>query len=301
GASRLAALENGEVDYLFDVPGPELERLSGDPDYDTQSTLINPGGSNCIMTVSFNLDRPMFADQEVRQAIAHALDRDQFLERVLFGSGLVAESHISSGIAFAHAAADLPAHDVDAAEAMLEAAGWIREGGGTRTAAGVEGVEDGTELAFDFTHFPTFSAYAELLRAQLAEVGIEVTLQPLEPPVFVETVFTDRAFDTNIISYCNGPDPEIGVRRMFDSSRIGPVPFSNAAGYTNPEVDALFAEAATTVDTDARGDLYRQIQELTAADLPYIPIVETESTRVFTSTCRDFLPAGHFAETASCG
>ncbi len=301
GASRLAALESGEVDFLFDTPGPELERLRGDADYDTLDTLINPGGANCIMTVAFNLDRPIFADQAVRRAVGHALDRNQFLERVLFGGGLVAEAPISSGIAFAHADdVELPDFDVEAAATLLDGAGWTRDGDGTRTATGVEGVEDGTPLAFDFLHFPTFAAYGELFRAQLAGVGIDVTLRPLDPPVFASTVFTDRAFDTNIISYCNGQDPEIGVRRMFDSARIGPVPFSNAAGYSNADVDALFAEASTTIDQDERGELYREIQELVAEDLPYLPIVETQSTRVFTSECSDFGPSGHFAETAAC-
>ncbi len=300
--TRVAALENGEVDWLFDVPGPDLERLGDDENYGTLETLINPGGSNCIMTVTFNLERPIFADQRVRQSIASALDRDQFLERVLFGQGLVAEAPISSGIGFAHAEdVELPAFDRDAAAALLDEAGWVREGDGVRTAQGVEGVADGTPLAFNFVHFPTFAAYGELYRAQLAEVGIEVTLQPLEPPVFATTVFTDRNFDTNIISYCNGQDPEIGVRRMYDSARIGPVPFSNAAAYSNPDVDALFAEAAATIDTETRTDLYRQIQEQVAADLPYVWIVETASTRLFTANCQDFLPSGHFAETASCG
>lgn len=301
-ASQLSALEAGEVDWLFGAPGPERERLISDPAFDTLETQINPGGSNCIMTVSFNLDRPMFGDLDTRRALGHALDREQFVERVLFGAGRVAEAPISSGIGFAHADdIELPAYDTDEAEALLEEAGWVREGDGTRTAQGVTGVEDGTPLAFDFLHFPTFSQYAELFRAQLAEVGAEVTLQPLEPPVFAETVFTERAFDTNIISYCNGADPEIGVRRMYDSDNIRPVPFTNAAGYSNPEVDALFVEAATTLDPDARGDLYGQIQEQVAEDLPYLWVVETESTRVFDADCQDFSPSGHFAETASCG
>lgn len=300
-SSRVAALEAGEVDWLFDVPGPELERLVSDPSFEALPTLINPGGANCIMTVSFNLERPVFGDQRVRRAIGHALDREQFLERVLFGQGLVAEAPISSGIGFAHAEdVELPELDRDAAAELLDEAGWVREGSGTRRAQGVEGVEDGTPLAFDFLHFPTFAAYGELFRAQLAEVGVDVTLRPLDPPVFADTVFKARDFDTNIISYCNGQDPEIGVRRMYDSARIGPVPFSNAAAYRNPEVDAAFAEAAQTIDAEERAELYREIQEQVAEDLPYLWIVETQSTRVFTADCQDFGPSGHFAETASC-
>jgi peptide/nickel transport system substrate-binding protein len=298
--NQVIALESGEVDWLFGVPGPELSRLQGG-DFEFLETGVNPGGANCIMTVSFNLERPVFQSVEVRRAIAHALDRDQFLSRVEFGQGKVAEAPIHSGIPFAHAEGlDLPGFDRDQAEQLLDDAGWVREGDDTRTAQGVEGVDDGTPLAFEFLSFPTFAQYGELFRAQLAEVGVDVSLQTLEPPVFAETVFGDRNFDTNVISYCNGTDPEVGVRRMFLSSNIGSVPFSNAAAYVNPEVDRLFDEAITTVDLDDRSAVYQQIQEIVVEDLPYLWLVETVSTRAYRAGCQGFQPAGHFAETAFC-
>lgn len=300
--NQVVALEAGEVDWLFGTPGPDLARLKQAGGYGFLTTPVNPGGSNCIMTVSFNLDRPMFQDVRVRRGLAHALDREQFLERVLFGQGRVADAPISSGIPFAHAAdlEGMPTFDRAAAEELLDEAGWKRSGTGTRTAQGVKGVPDGTPLAFGFTHFPSFSAYAQLLRAQLAEVGAEVTLAALEPPVFADTVFKARAFDTNVISYCNGADPEIGVKRMYVTSTIGPVPFSNSSGYRNPEVDQLFEKARTTVDPTARTATYRELQERLVQDLPYFWLVETQANRVFTERCQGFSPAGHFAETASC-
>jgi peptide/nickel transport system substrate-binding protein len=175
--SQVAALEAGEVDWLFGAPGPDLPRLKNSGNYGFLTTPVNPGGSNCIMTVSFNLDRPMFQDVRLRHA---------------------------------------------------------------------------------------------------------------------------RNFDTNIISYCSGADPEIGVKRMYVSSDIGAVPFSNSSGYRNPKVDQLFEQARTTVDPAARTSIYRNLQKQIVADLPYVGVVETESTRVFTDRCRDFSAAGHFAETASC-
>lgn len=299
--NQVVALEAGEVDWLFGTSGPDLARLREAGKYGFLETAVNPGGANCIMTVSFNLQRPIFRDVNVRRAIGHALDRQQFLDRVLFGQGRVADAPISSGIPLAHAAGlDVPTFDRAEADRLLTAAGWQRDGGGTRTARGVEGVDDGTSLAFDFVHFPTFSDYAQLLKAQLAEVGIAVNLVPLEPPVFAQRVFTAREFDTNIISYCNGADPEIGVKRMFTTANIGPVPFSNSSAYSNPEVDRLFEQARTTVDPGARTELYRTLQEKLVEDLPYLGIVETESTRVYTSRCSGFGPSGHFAETATC-
>lgn len=299
--NQVIALETGEVDWLFGVPGPDLARLEDSGEFEFLETSVNPGGANCIMTVSFNLQRPIFQSAEVRTALAHALDREQFLSRVEFDQGRVAEAPIHSGIPFGHAEGlDMPTFDRAEAERLLEEAGWVREDGGTRTAQGVEGVPDGTPLAFDFLSFPTFSQYGELFRAQLAEVGVDVSLQALEPPVFADTVFTQRAFDTNVISYCNGTDPEIGVRRMYISSNIAPIPFSNASAYENAEVDRLFDEAITTVDRDERSVIYEQIQEILVEELPYFWLVETVATRAYRADCQGFREAGHFAETAFC-
>jgi peptide/nickel transport system substrate-binding protein len=300
--NQVVALEAGEVDWLFGAPGPEVARLQETGDYGFIETPINPGGSNCIMTVSFNLERPMFQDVRLRRALYSAIDREQFVERVLFGQGEVARAPISSGIPFAHAAdlEGMPEFDRAEAERLLDEAGWVQEGGGTRTARGVDGVPDGTPLAFRFTHFPTFGQYAQLLSAQLGEVGADVELVALEPAVFADTVFKARDFDTNIISYCNGLDPEIGVKRMYTTANIGPVPFSNAAAYRNSTVDRLFDQARTTVDPAERTEVYRTLQEQLVEDLPYLWVVETVAMRVHDARCTGFTPSGHFAEAAHC-
>lgn len=299
---QVLALENGEVDFIWEVPGPHLARFGADQRFRLARTTYYPGGSNCIMTMSFNLDRPILQDATVRRAIAHAIDRQPFLDQILFGGGRVATAPISSGIHWAHAGGlALPRHDRAEAERLLEAAGWTKEGDGARTARGVAGVPDGQRLAIDFLHFPAFAKYGELVRQQLGAAGIAVTARPLEPAVFAPTVFKERSFDTNVISYCNGPDPEIGVRRMYHSSLIGPAPFTNAAAYRNPTVDDLFDEAARTVDRDRRGALYRQVQEIAAQDLPYLWLVETQATRAWSARCGGFRAwTGLSAEAAYC-
>jgi peptide/nickel transport system substrate-binding protein len=299
--NQVIALEAGEVDFIFGVGGADTERVKANKSISTLETLTNPGGSNCIMSVSFNLDKPIFADQRTRQAILQGLDRKQFLDRILFGQGKVATAPIASGIPFAHAKdLKMPAFDRAAAARLLDEAGWKRQGSATRAAEGVAGMRDGTALRFRFLSFPTFSQYGQLLKAQLGEIGVDVQLETLDNAPFADRVFVRRDFDTNVISYCNGTDPEIGVRRMYDAAQIGPVAFSNSSAYRNATVTKLFEDASTREDPVARSVIYRKIQEVLVEDLPYIWLVETTGTRAFRSNCTGLTESGHFAEFASC-
>ncbi len=301
GETQVAALETGEVDFLFSVPRPARRRLAADTRFRVVRSSRSPGGSNCISTLGFNLDRPILRDLRVRKAIAHAVNRPQFVERVLFGDGRAADAPISSAIAFAHASdLDIPAFDTLAANRLLDASGWRRGVNEMRVAHGVAGVRDGTALSIGFKAMPSQQPYGDLLRAQLRSVGIDVRLETLEAATFAASVFTSRDFDTAIGAYCNGMDPEIGVRRMLVSSSIAPVPFSNMAGYRNPSVDALFDSAGAALDIAERRRLYHELQVLTVHDQPYVWLVETLDTRAWSTRCRGFSDGGHFAATAEC-
>jgi peptide/nickel transport system substrate-binding protein len=286
--TRLLALIGREVDYVSSVSGPDIERLQQTGGIMFVATTRESGGSNCIMTMSYNLDRPATAKPEVRQAIAHTIDRGQILRQVIFGQGRVAEAPISSGIPWAHAAGSLAEYDQNPtkAAALLDAAKYPPG-------------PDGTRLVLDIVLFPTFTKYGEVIRQQLASLGIRLNLRPLDRAAFVDTVFAKRDFDLNLISYCNGLDPDLGVRRMYVSSNIGNIPFSNAAAYRNARVDALFASASDSADLKNRGALYREIQGILAQDLPYWWLVETDFTSAYRDAFQDFAPwTGQLAERA---
>ncbi len=301
-STQVAALERGEVDWLFGVPGPERARLRRDPNVVLDQTSVSPGGSNCVTTVGFNLDRPIFRDVRVRHAVAHALDRQQFVDRVTFGDGRMADAPISSAIAFAHADhLEMPAFDTLRADSMLTAVGWQRTTAtAIREAHDVAGVRNGTPFAVTFKVMSGMTPYGELLRAQLRRVGIDLRVVSLEPVVFAQSVFTARDFDVSIAPYCQGVDPQIGVQRMYTSSSIAPVPFSNMAGYRSATMDSLFERAGSALDVDERRRVYRQVQELAVRDQPYIWLVETTNTHAHTRRCTGFGVAAHFAATATC-
>ncbi|HEX6141173.1 MAG TPA: ABC transporter substrate-binding protein [Geminicoccaceae bacterium] len=286
--TQVLALQQGEVDYVNRVPLADVERLEEADGIALLESSTGAGGGNCIMTVSFNLEREVVQPLEVRQAIADAIDRQRVVDQVLFGWGAVAEAPISSAIAWAHWPPSLESyeHDPAKAEELLDAAGRAADGNGAR-------------FTIDMVHFPTFNKYAEVMKQDLAGVGIDLVSRPLDRAATVEAIFAQRDFDTNLISYCNGTDPDIGVKRMYVSSNIGPVPFSNAAAYRNEKVDELFDAAGRTSEREARSQAYHEVQEILGRELPYWWLVETTFVTGHRDTLEGFSPwTGQFAERA---
>jgi peptide/nickel transport system substrate-binding protein len=280
-ATALLALENGEVDYVQGVPGADIARLQRSEKVRLVRAPAGPGGSFCIDQVFFNLSKPPLDKLEVRQAFYHAVDRQQILDQVRFGQGRIATGPIASTMAWAYNP-NVTKYERSSAKAkeLLQKAGVDK-------------------LQVTFVHAPGFQRIAEVVRQNMAEVGVEVQLATLEVNAANERMFIKKDFDLGIGSYCGGPDPEVGVTRAYVSSNIGPVPFSNGAGYKNARVDELFQRAATTVDQAQRAKHYQEIQDQLVKDLPYMWLTETELFRAHRAEVQELrVWAGDLAERA---
>lgn len=287
-STAVAALETGALDYVGSVPGPDMERLRRTPGIAVVSATGGPGGSLCQDVLIPNLGRPPLDNLEVRRALAHALDRRLIVDRVYWGQGRPATGPISSLLAWAYTP-DVRqyAYHPDRSERLLDAAGWRRRAGGDR-------------FSLTFTHAAAHQRLAQVLRELLKEVGVRLELQTLDFNAAVDRVFVRRDFDVGIASYCNGADPDIGVRRVYVSSNIGPFPFSNGAGYRNGRIDRLFEEAARAVDRATRRAHYVEIQKILAEDVPYFWLIDSEGLRAHRTTFAGFrLWTGAFLETVA--
>ena len=284
-ATALAALESGEVDFVGSVPGPDVARLRARGDISVVPSSGGSGGSACQDVLIPNITRPPFNDLQVRRAFAHALDRRFIVDRVYFGQGQPATGPINHLLAWAYTSdVQQYPHDPAAARALLDAAGWKPKAGGNR-------------FAITFTHANNHQRLAQVLREQLKAVGIRLDLQTMDFNAQVEQVFVKKTFDLGLASYCNGADPDIGVRRVYVSSNIGPYPFSNGAGYRNPEIDGLFDEGSRLLDRAARRERYVAIQQIVAAEVPYFWLIDSEGLRAHRTAFTGFrLWTGAFVE-----
>ncbi|MDP9006416.1 MAG: ABC transporter substrate-binding protein [Actinomycetota bacterium] len=249
-ASLAAAFEAGEVDYLPLPPEAEVDRLA-----ELDGVVATDAGREAFASVTFlvfNLERPALQDRRVREAIALAVDKQFIIDAVLDGNGIPTTGPISPDLVTFYSD-DVVVYPPDAERA--------------RTLLADAGAAD---LTLTFVHDPSVARLAAVLKDQLDQIGIDLQLVSLERNAWIDRLYKAKDFDLSYTNFENGPDPAIGVHRAFLSSNIGPVPFSNAAQYRNPEVDDLLTRAGTTVDTDERVKLYEEFQRIVTEDLPYL-------------------------------
>ena len=252
GSTATAALEQGEVDYIGSVPGPDLARLRSNPNITLAQGFGGSGGSLCQDTLIPNMTKAPFDKLEVRQAFYQALDRQFILNNIYFNQGTLSTGPISAQMwAYTPDVKAYP-HDVAAANQLLDKAGFPRGA-------------DGSRFAVTFTHASSFDKLGDAMKEQLKQVGITLNQESLDFNAAVDKVFVKKNFDLGIASYCNGTTPEIGVRRAYVSSNIGPIAFSNGAGYKNAKsgpcsLHRAPAEPMTAPRDGDYADLQKQIR-----------------------------------------
>ena len=292
---RVAALETGEVQYvpLSPVPLSDVTRLRGEKDL-----VVETRGwdfSAPMLFTDFNMRRPKFQDVRVRQAIAHAIDRQKLADTVWYGLADPATGPVPSYQKQSYTPdTQQYAFDPDQATKLLDAAGLRPD-------------SDGIRLRIDHAPMPYGDDYlrtGEFIRQSLKHVGIDVTLRSYDLPTFLRVVFTDGDFDTFNSFYAAFSDPQIGVQRRFWSKAIKKgTPWGNGSGYANAEMDQIIEAIQTEGDPAARTQLIHRMQQKAQNDLPSLTLLELKFFRVFSSRLGgiDVGPDGGYQSLAPVG
>ena len=268
--ARSTALEVGEADLVwgFYLPPADLPRLEANPDLQVWRGITIPA----LYFVFINNETPGLDNVLVRQALMHAIDREQIVEQAQGGLGQAGSGPFGAGFAFAHSDdtdyRTLYPYDPDRARELLAEAG----------------VSD-LELRFVYDSARgAFASAGEIMRDQLGQVGITLRLEPVERAVMVERVYNGD-YDLSMQSFTSSGDPAIGYHRIYLSAARG-TPFVNATGYANPEVDALLTEAAGLADLEARALVYDQALAILAEDVPTMVMFDELATEAAAATLR---------------
>jgi len=212
--------------------------------------------------LGYNLKHPLFTDKRVRQAIAHAVNRQEIIEGVLLGLGKVATGPYKPGTWAYNPKVRDYSHDPAKARALLAEAGW-REVGGILQ-------KDGRPFEFEIITNQgneVRAKCAEIIQRRLAEVGIRVKIRVVEWAAFVKDFINQRKFDATILGWTIPMEPDL--YDVWHSSKTGPEEL-NFVSFQNAEVDGLIVKARESFDQVFRKRCYDRIQEILAEEQPYL-------------------------------
>ncbi|MBM1689482.1 ABC transporter substrate-binding protein [Sulfitobacter geojensis] len=232
--AAFASVMAEDVDVFSGFPAPEnLPQFEADPRF---QVLVGSTEGETIL--STNNKMPPFDNVKVREALAHAIDRQAIIDGAMFGLGTPIGTHFAP---HNPAYVDLTAqsnYDPAKAKALLAEAGFA----------------DGFETTL---HLPPPS-YArrggEIIAAQLAEVGITAKITNVEWAQWLETVFKGKDFGLTIVSHTEPMDIGIYANPEYYFQ------------YDNKEFQDLIAKFNTTADPEMRGEMMAQAQQIIADD-----------------------------------
>lgn len=251
----LQALQSGAVDGMAGVPATLMPRIRAQA-----SLRVHAQPLAASTALLLNTRRPPFHQREVRQAVAMAIDRDALIREALDGDADPAPGPIAPT---SWAAIPPPAGGtVHEARALLERAGWLPAGDGTRA-------RDGRPLAITLltTDSPERSRVALVIARQLGEIGVRVTIATISPADLLSRYLVPRDFEAALFGWTamsDDPDPY----PLWHSSQAEQG--FNFASWSLPRADELLEAGRQQRDQAARQRVYADFQRLFAEEAPSV-------------------------------
>ncbi len=260
----LKAFENGSVDIITVSPSKEhfdmLEEISFAETYEFPSNAFN--------YIGINHNHPILKDKKVRQALAYALNREEFISNewqnhAILANSPVPETHWTYP---EEQALNIYSYDIEKAKILLNDAGWSQDDENSIR------MKDGERLELTINAFSDVSwSYnlANAMKEQWEKIGAVVHVEFMDFNMLKDKVFTERSAMLWVMAWHLPADYDFA--RLYGS--IGATPGGyNAGSYSNPTAEELFVSLRTAFDSTVRRNLVSDWISLANEDLPYIYI-----------------------------
>jgi peptide/nickel transport system permease protein/peptide/nickel transport system substrate-binding protein len=240
------AIQTGQVDVALKMRPEQIE-----VPIDGVEFVVNPslGTDLCY----FNFSRAPFDDPDVRQAAMLAVDREALNQAHTLGLGEPATEVFPPGYWAADPSrVDAITYDPEAARELLAAAGHA----------------DGVDIRGLTYNGPGQAMKAEIIQAQLAEVGIDMSIETMEVGTATSTFFENLSYDLYCASWSGRPDPSQTANSLFAADT-----FYNAGNYDAPGMSDALEAAGASADHDERAAAFAEIVRISQDDALLLPLV----------------------------
>jgi peptide/nickel transport system substrate-binding protein len=264
--ARTTSLRTGTEDFSDNVPGQSVETIRAIP-----GMITDERTATAYMFLGTNTQRPPFDDPRVRQALAYAVDRQAYVDAVLFGYGVPIVGGPIPESNWGYAGLQTYAErDLEKAKALLAEAGY----------------PDGFDTTIKLVAGgPLDEGLAQIAQANLAEIGVNAELIPLEFGVLIEQFAINQDFDLVVMGFSDFWEPNDFLYPVFHTGEG-----FNPWGYSNPEVDALLEQAREELDQDKRAELYTEAQRIIVDEAPLINFAWQKIVQGYYDYVKGFTP-----------
>ena len=276
--TRALELRKGSADLAINALAADtVVALESQP-----NLQIERGPGMILSYMGFNMRDPLLKDVRVRQAIACAIDRRPLLEYIWRGFAQPATSVLPVQSWAYDPSATGFTYDPERARQILDAAGYRAQNGVRFHLTMKTSTEESTRLL------------AAVLQQQFRDVGIVLDIRTFEFATFLADV-TTGSFQVYSLRWIGGnEDPDI-FDTAFHSRNFPPVG-RNRGFYSNPRLDLLIDQARRETDQGVRKNLYAEVQQILARDVPYVNLWYYDNVLVHTRRVRNATlnPSGNY-------
>lgn len=272
--AMVLALQNGEIDVCANFLGASsVSQLQTNPAYQIDSV-----GSLGYAFISFSQTNELLQDVVVRKAIAMSCDRDALVNVAMLGAATAMNTPVSP-VYGEFVASDIrqPAYDTAAAGALLEENGYVdTDGDGIRESA------SGEPLSFTITYksnLTNVDGVMSILKAGMAETGIELKLQPVDAATFSANVTQGHTYDISYSSWGTIDDVDTTLLTCFGIGQT-----LNFMEFNSQEQEDLLQAMQGETNYEARLDLLNQWQTWFVENLPTCHLFVPNNTYVADTT-----------------
>ncbi|MBA0217625.1 peptide ABC transporter substrate-binding protein SapA [Pectobacterium brasiliense] len=256
GTGRLSKLLTGECDVLAYPAASQLTILRNDP---RLRLSLRPGMN--VAYLAFNVRKPPLDDRRVREAIALAINNDRLMQSIYYGTAETAASILPRASWAYDNESQITEYNPQKAQQILQELGltnlnlrlWVPSA--------------------SQSYNPSPLKTAELIQADLAQIGVTVTIVPVEGR-FQEARLMELSHDLTLAGWAtDSNDPDSFFRPLLSCAAIRSQ--SNYAHWCDPTFDEVLQNALSSQQLSKRIDYYQQAQRILAEQLPVLPLASS--------------------------
>jgi peptide/nickel transport system substrate-binding protein len=280
---RFLELKQGNVDLVQNAIPPDMVPIARE----TKGLKVIEKESIVIYYLGINLEDPILQNVKVRQALAHAIDRQSIVDYLIKGQAALATGLLFPAKWAYEADVKSYDYDVEAAKALLDEAGYPDPDG--------DGPEARFSLVYKTSTAPLRIRIGEVLQDQLKQVGIEITeIQTFEWAKFYDDIKSGN-FQLFSLRWVGITEPDI-FYSIFHS-KMTPPDGRNRGRYVSARIDELVEQGRRTIDIEERKKIYSEVQQILAEELPYVYLWYPHDIVVMNERVQGFTvyPDGDFA------